>query len=186
MSFVRKIKKGNKVYLAEVENVRINGKTIQKHIRYVGKEVNNQPILTGSVATATVERHHLWPLLMLDEIVHQIDLSRLLGEYGDYLLFSLCPLCGSDSLTGLSSGTEERDCSLLSYPTSAMPNYEAIDSVEGQSEIRSRIYERLQKVLKLSPEVILRYHGRLSLWTMLSSGQAGHNAEEKERQFRWA
>ncbi len=81
MSFIRKIKKGNKVYLAEVENVRINGKTIQKHIRYVGKEVDNQPILTGSVATATVERVTIYgPLLILDEIARQIDLAPLLGE----------------------------------------------------------------------------------------------------------
>ena len=84
MSFIRKIKKGPKTYLAEVENVRVNGKTIQKHIRYIGKEVNNQPILTGSVATSKIERVTIYgPLLVLDEIARQIDLGKLLGEYGD-------------------------------------------------------------------------------------------------------
>ena len=41
MSFIRKIKRGNSVYLAEVENHRnAEGKVVQKHIRYIGKEVD--------------------------------------------------------------------------------------------------------------------------------------------------
>jgi hypothetical protein len=35
MSFIRKIKRGNDIYLAEVENKRVDGKVMQKHIRYV-------------------------------------------------------------------------------------------------------------------------------------------------------
>jgi hypothetical protein len=45
MSFIRRIKRGASIYLAEVENVRVGGKVIQKHIRYVGKEVADTPIL---------------------------------------------------------------------------------------------------------------------------------------------
>lgn len=37
MAFIRKIKKKNGIYLAEVENKWINGKVVQKHIRYIGK-----------------------------------------------------------------------------------------------------------------------------------------------------
>lgn len=37
MVFIRKIKKKNGVYLAEVENKWIDGKVVQKHIRYIGK-----------------------------------------------------------------------------------------------------------------------------------------------------
>lgn len=47
MSFVRKIKQKGKVYYAEVENVRINDKVVQKHIRSLGtnpKYPNNFPI----------------------------------------------------------------------------------------------------------------------------------------------
>jgi len=36
MSFIRKIKQRGKVYYAEVENVWINGKCVQKHIRSLG------------------------------------------------------------------------------------------------------------------------------------------------------
>ena len=42
MSFIRKVKIGNKIYLSEVENKRINGKVVQKHIRYVGKEADGK------------------------------------------------------------------------------------------------------------------------------------------------
>ena len=41
MSFIREIKRGNQVYYDEVENVRVNGKVVQKHIRYVGKDRDN-------------------------------------------------------------------------------------------------------------------------------------------------
>ena len=44
MSFIRKVKIGNKIYLSEVENKRINGKVVQKHIRYVGKEADGNTI----------------------------------------------------------------------------------------------------------------------------------------------
>ncbi|GBE53878.1 MAG TPA: hypothetical protein ENH28_00850 [Euryarchaeota archaeon] len=40
MSFVRKIKRGNSVYYAEVENKRVGGKVVQRHIRYLGKDPN--------------------------------------------------------------------------------------------------------------------------------------------------
>ena len=41
MSFIRKIKRGNQVYYDEVENIRVNGKVVQKHIRYIGRDKNN-------------------------------------------------------------------------------------------------------------------------------------------------
>ncbi|MHB8361553.1 MAG: hypothetical protein ACYDAO_10500 [Thermoplasmataceae archaeon] len=41
MSFTRKIKRGNQVYYDEVENIRVNGKVVQKHIRYIGKDRDN-------------------------------------------------------------------------------------------------------------------------------------------------
>ena len=36
MSFIRKIKRGNRIYLAEVENIRDGVKVRQKLIRYLG------------------------------------------------------------------------------------------------------------------------------------------------------
>ena len=135
MSFVRKIKRGNSIYLAEVENVRVGGKVIQRHIRYVGKEVDDKPILTGSVASSTVDRVTIYgPLLMLDEIARQIDLSVVLGEYGDYLLSLAYAHCVSpDSLAGMVDWYQKTEIgSLLSLSELTYKKLiEAIDSVEG-------------------------------------------------------
>src|SRR5574337_1821115 len=111
MSFVRKIKRGNSIYLAEVENVRVRGKVIQRHIRYVGKEIDDKPILTGSVASSTVDRVAIYgPLLMIDEIARQIGLSAVLGEYGDYLLSLAYAHCVSpDSLAGMVDWYQKTD-----------------------------------------------------------------------------
>jgi hypothetical protein len=146
MSFVRKIKRGNSIYLAEVENVRVGGKVIQRHIRYVGKEVDDKAILTGSVATSTVDRVTIYgPLLMLDEIARQIDLSAALGEYGDYLLSLAYAHCVSpDSLKGVVDWFQKAEIgSLLSVPDMTYKNLiEAIDSVEGMKgeDIQGRIF----------------------------------------------
>lgn len=43
MSFVRKIKRGNSVYYAEVESKRVGGKVVQRHIRYLGKDPEAPP-----------------------------------------------------------------------------------------------------------------------------------------------
>ncbi len=41
MSFIRKIKRGGKIYYAEVENLWINGKCVQKHIQSLGTDPNH-------------------------------------------------------------------------------------------------------------------------------------------------
>ena len=38
MSFIRGKKVGSQTYYYEVENKKVNGKTVQKHIRYIGKD----------------------------------------------------------------------------------------------------------------------------------------------------
>jgi predicted transcriptional regulator len=56
----RKIKKPSGTYLAEVESVWENGKTRQKVIRYIGKEVEGKPvkrIASSSVRVKAVKRH---------------------------------------------------------------------------------------------------------------------------------
>jgi len=87
MTFIRRIKRGKYTYLAEVENTWVKGKVVQKHIRYVGRELNNKPILAGSVANSQITKVSVWaPLAVLDAISKELHLSRILGDYGDYLL----------------------------------------------------------------------------------------------------
>ena len=87
MSFIRKIKKAGKVYLAEVENKRVNGRVVQRHIRYVGKEADNKTILSASISDISIDKVKLYgPLLVLDYLAREIRLSTILGELGDEIL----------------------------------------------------------------------------------------------------
>lgn len=87
MVFIRKIKKREHTYLAEVESKRINGKVIQKHIRYVGRELNGKIIKAGTIENTEVTKVTTWaPLMILNTLAKQISLSEYLGDYGDYLL----------------------------------------------------------------------------------------------------
>ncbi len=59
-SFIRKSKKPSGTHLAEVKHVWENGKTRQKVIKYIGKEVEGKPvrrISSSSVRINAVERH---------------------------------------------------------------------------------------------------------------------------------
>jgi len=157
MSFIRKIKKGNSVYLAEVENQRIGGKVVQKHLRYVGKEVDDKPMLTGSVERASVDRVTIFgPLLVLDEVAKQIDLAEALGDYGDYLLslaFAHCVV--PDSLRGMTEWYQKTEISnLLNIPQITYKKLvEAIDYLDGidGDKVQERIFSRLKDILSLSP-----------------------------------
>lgn len=191
MSFVRKIKRGNQIYLAEVENIRVEGKVVQKHIRYVGKEVDNKPLLSGSVATSKLDRVTIYgPLLILDEIAKQIGLAELLGEYGDYLLSLAYAHCvAPDSLTGIVEWYQKSEIgNLLSITdVSYKKLIEAIDSVEGHSaDIQGKIFERLQKVLKLSTRGYFYDITDVYFYGVCCPlAKPGHNAEgRKERQIQ--
>jgi len=80
MTFIRRIKKGNAVYLAEVENRRVNGKVVQRHVRYVGKEVDGRTVLSVSMSDVEVDEVKLFgPLLVLHHIAQAIGLPKILG-----------------------------------------------------------------------------------------------------------
>ena len=60
MSFIRRIKKKDAVYLAEVQSIREDGKVKQKVIRYVGKEVDGAPvkrIVSGNIEVSAVKKY---------------------------------------------------------------------------------------------------------------------------------
>jgi hypothetical protein len=75
MSFIRKIRKKGKTYLAEVENRWVEGKCVQRHIRYIGKEADGRTILSSSLSDVVVDEVKLYgPLLVLNHLANQIDL----------------------------------------------------------------------------------------------------------------
>ena len=75
MSFIRTIKRGNKVYLAEVENRWVNGKCVQRHIKYIGKEADGETILASSISDLEVEEVKICgPLMVLNHCAVAIEL----------------------------------------------------------------------------------------------------------------
>ena len=155
MSFIRKIKRGNSIYLAEVENHWVAGRVVQKHIRYVGKEVDNKPFLTGPVERAEVDKVTIFgPLLVLNEIAQELDLASLLGDYGAYLLSLAYAHCiAPDSLAGIADWYQKTEiANLLELPEISYKKLlEAIDSVEDLAGVQRRIFARLKRALALKP-----------------------------------
>ncbi len=87
MSFVRKIKKGPHVYLALVENKRVEGRVVQKVIRYIGKEIEGQVqkrVVTTDVQVEFVR--HYADVLAVHKASQYLGLEELFGEEGKYIL----------------------------------------------------------------------------------------------------
>ena len=91
ISFIRKVKFGNKIYLSEVETKRITGKVVQKHIRYVG---NGKTILSSSISNLQIDQVKIYvPLLILNHIAQEIHLPTILGKYGKEILCMVFAYC---------------------------------------------------------------------------------------------
>lgn len=94
MSFIRKYKKGKKVYLAEVENRRIGGKVVQRFLRYVGKQADGRTVLSTSISDVEVQEVRLYgPLLVLHQLAEEIGLREHLGPYANEILSMVYAHC---------------------------------------------------------------------------------------------
>jgi hypothetical protein len=94
MSYIRKYTKGDRTYLAEVESKRIQGKVVQRFIRYVGKEANGRTILSTSMSDVQVEGIKLYgPLLVLNHLAEEIGLHQHLGAYAGEILSMVYAHC---------------------------------------------------------------------------------------------
>jgi hypothetical protein len=115
MSFIRKVKRKGRVYLAEVENRRINGKVVQRHIRYVGREADGKTILATSLSEAEVEQVKLYgPLLVLHHLAKKIHLPDQLGPYSQEILSLVYAHClDYRSLNHMPQWFERTDLSFL-------------------------------------------------------------------------
>jgi transposase len=115
MAFIRKLKRGDKTYLVKVESYRENGKIKQRYLGYVGKEIDNKRILTGSVANADVTKVSIYgPLLVLHEIAKEIGLPNALGEYSAEMLSLIYAHCiQPSSLTKITEWYERTDLNHL-------------------------------------------------------------------------
>lgn len=94
MSFIRKYRVGGKTYLAQVESRRIEGKVVQRFIRYIGKQADGQTVLSTSVSDIEVSEVRLYgPLLLLHHLAEEIGLPEHLGPYASEILSMVYAHC---------------------------------------------------------------------------------------------
>jgi len=87
MAFIRRIKKGGSVYLAEVRNYREGGKVRQKVLRYIGKEVEGEAVKRVPSDSIEVERVKRWAdYQALHKAARELGLEELLGEDARHIL----------------------------------------------------------------------------------------------------
>ena len=115
MSFIKKIKKNGKIYLAEVESQRINGKVVHKYIRYLGKEVDGERVITVSINDLRVDHVKVFgPLLVLNDLAKSIGLHDLLGDYSQEILSMVYAHClDYQSLNQMGSWYDRTDLNFI-------------------------------------------------------------------------
>ena len=161
MSFIRKIKKGGKVYLAEVENRRVGGKVVQRFIRYVGKEADGRTVLSASMSDVEVEEVKLYgPLLVLHHLAQEIHLTEQLGDYSQEILSLVYAHClDYRSLNQMPTWFERTDLNFLlrleglteRRLVSALDSLEALDAEDWQRSL----FERVRRHYRLRPSGVI-------------------------------
>ena len=188
MVFIRKIKKGKYIYLAKVENKWINGKVVQKHISYVGREINGEHIRSGTLENTDVTKVSIWaPLLILNSVAKEVNLSEILGEHGEYLLSLAYAHClDPKSVNKMEDWFARTDLQniLKIKEVSEEKLYNALDSIneENLSVIQKKIFKSVTEVYDLHPEgyffdvTNVYFYG-----TGCSIAKKGHNKEGKNK-----
>lgn len=161
MSFIRKRKRNGQIYLEEVENIRENGKVIQKFIRHVGREADGKEILSCSISEAEIDSVKLSGSLMaLNSIANEIGLPSLLGNYSNEILAMTYAHClDYKSLNNMKTWFQRTDLNhILNLEdltekrlVSALDSMEQIDQMQFQRTLFNAIKEKL----KISPKGIV-------------------------------
>jgi len=151
MSFIRKIRKNGRTYLAEVENRWVDGKCVQKHIRYIGREADGQTILSSSLSDVVVDEVRLYgPLLVLNHLANQIRLPALLGARASEVLSLVYAHClDYRSVNQMERWFRRTDLSLLlnlegvteQSLLDALDTLESIDATQLQRQIFERVVQ---------------------------------------------
>jgi transposase len=162
MSFIRKIRKSNgRTYLAEVENHWIDGKCVQKHIRYVGREIDGKTVISSSLSDIEVDEVRVYgPLLVLDYLAKKIGLVELLGDRSKEILSMVYAHCMDyRSINRMKQWFERTDLAML-LPLEGVTEERllgALDSLETMDArgLQQRIFENTVKAFRIPVSGIL-------------------------------
>lgn len=161
MSFIRRIKRKGRVYLAEVENKWIDGKCVQRHLRYVGREADGQTLLAASLSEVQVDQVKLYgPLFLLHYLAREINLPDLLGTYSQEILCLVYAHClDYRSLNHMPSWFERTDLNFLlnldglteKRLVGALDSLEALDAEAWQR----RLFDGVCRQYRLRPSGVI-------------------------------
>jgi len=187
MSFIRKRKRNGQIYLEEVENVRKDGRVIQKFIRHVGREANGKTIVSCSISDVAVDSVKLsGPLMVLHSIAKDCNLPNLLGEYSNEILAMVYAHClDYKSLNSMKDWFKRTDLNYIldlellteKRLVNALDVVEKIDSFDFQQSV----FEFVKKKLKIEPKGIVYdvtntyFHGH-----GCSLAKYGHDKEKRK------
>ena len=184
MSFTRRIRKNGRIYLAEVENRWVDGKCVQKHIRYIGKEVDGKTILSSSLSDVAVDEVRLYgPLMVLDYLAKKIRLPELLGERAMEILAMVYAHClDYKSVNRMEQWFERTDLAMI-LPLEGVTEERllgALDTLEALDAIRlqQRIFENTSAVFRIPVSGILYDVTNTYLYgKQCAIGKYGHDKE---------
>lgn len=155
MSFIKRFKKGGKVYLAEVESKRIHGRVVTRYIRYVGKEADGKTVLSTSMSDVQVDRVKLYgPLLALNCLAQEIGLADQVGDYGSEILSMVYAHClNYESINQMPSWFEKTDLNMILNLEGLTEKrlLNALDSLErlDPDAVQNKIFEAVKKLYQL-------------------------------------
>jgi transposase len=184
MSFIRKIKNKSGVYLAEVENKRLNGRVVQRHIRYVGREVDGRTVLSTSMSDVEIDEVKVFgPLLVLHHLASEIQLPKLLGPLAHEILSLVYAHClDFQSITQMERWFERTDLNMILNIEGLTEGrlLEALDYLErvDGEKLQSQIFESVRERYDLHPSGIVYDVTNTYLYGRhCSLGKLGHDKE---------
>jgi len=89
MAFIRKVKAGKRVYLAEVKSVRKNGKVKQEFIKYLGREIDGKPVKkvnTNNIEAVSVKQS--LDILAINKVAEELKINDIPNKYFLSLIYS--------------------------------------------------------------------------------------------------
>jgi transposase len=184
MSFIRKIKRGNKVYLAEVENKWIDGHCVQKHIRYVGTEIDGETKLSVSMSDVTIDNVKVYgPLLVLHQLASDLGLPKILGSYWREILSMVYAHCLSyKSINQMDEWFKQTDLSMILDLESVTEKtlLAGLDSLQSLDvdKLQLEIFESFTKKYKILKSALIYDVTNTYLYgKQCSIGKLGHDKE---------
>ncbi len=161
MSYIRKRKKNGRIYLEEVKSVRVGGKVVQKHIRYIGREADKETILSSSISNVSVEKIKLYgPLLVLNHLSNEIELSDILGKYGNEVLSLVFAHCMDyKSVNQMARWYERTDLNMILRLDKLTEErlLKALDSIESKNLdiLQKNIFEKVKQIYDIDMKGII-------------------------------